>query len=200
MSRKTRYLKSVNEYFHLFNRGVNREQIFFKRSDYTSFIDRMTRCLDRSLLAIIAYCLMPNHFHIVVLQKVPYAMADFMKGVCQEHAKRINAWLDRKGHLFEGRYKLKHVFDPSYLASLSRYVHMNPVEARLVRSPTDWEYSSCGDYCGTRGRNIVDPDAVLDLMESPEQYFESLAEFRTQDLEKVRWFFKHRNRKQKRGQ
>ena len=96
MSRKTRYLKSVNEYFHLFNRGVNREQIFFKRSDYTSFIDRMTRCLDRSLLAIIAYCLMPNHFHIVVLQKVPYAMADFMKGVCQEHAKRINAWLDRK--------------------------------------------------------------------------------------------------------
>ena len=195
MSRKTEYLKSVDEYFHLYNRGVNREPIFFSRSDYADFIDRMVRYLDRSALSLLAFCLMPNHYHLIVWQKVPYAMAEFVKAVCEGYAKRINAWRGRKGHLFQERYKLKHVYDHSYLVSLSRYVHMNPVQAKLVRSPIDWAFSSCREYCSRPSNVLVEAEVILSRMGSPEQYLNSLVEFNTQDAEQAKRFLKHRNRK-----
>ena len=133
MSIKTQYLQSVGEYFHVYNRGVNRERIFFEERNYTYFLRRMRESVESSAVTVIAYCLMPNHFHLLLRQEEQYALSDFMKGVCDGYAKAINNARKRSGHLFEGKYKLKHVTDEKYLIHITRYIHMNPVRAQLVR-------------------------------------------------------------------
>jgi len=83
-----------------------------------------------------------------------------MKRLCDGYAKAVNRELGRKGHLFEERYKMEHVRDNEGLVAVSAYIHRNPVAARLVDSPLEWPYSSCGVLCGMTADGIVVPDAV----------------------------------------
>lgn len=185
MPTKTDLLPSVGKYFHLYNRGVNREHIFFQDRNYDYFVGRMAKYFPGSGVTMLAYCLMPNHFHLLVRQDEPYSISSLMKGICDGYAKAINRQLKRSGHLFEGKYRIKHIDDDSYLLHLSRYIHLNPVAARLVRSATEWIHSSCREYCGLRENQLVATDVILSQFGSHGKYLKFLEEFTLRDKEKA---------------
>jgi putative transposase len=100
----------------------------------------------------------------VLRQDQPNALSEFMGRLCKSYAKAINNRLDRSGHLFESKYKLKHVDKEMYLLHLSRYIHLNPVTAGLVTTPVQRQFSSYGSYCGLYGQAFVSMKEILSLM------------------------------------
>jgi putative transposase len=170
MSARTPLLQSTGQFFHAFNRGVNREKIFFREQDYRLFLRIVSECTDGIGIVMLAYCLLPNHFHFALRQDEPYAMAHFFKRLCDTYVKTINTIYGRVGHLFQGAYKLRLVDNPETLPNLSRYIHRNPVEANLVRDPTQWEYSSSREYCGLRRPTFLNTSIILDHVGGPERY------------------------------
>lgn len=176
MSTRTPLLQTKGQYFHAFNRGVNREKIFFCEQDYGLFLRIVSQCVDGIGIIILAYCLMPNHFHFALRQDEPYAMAHFFKQLCETYVKAINAINGRVGHLFQGPYKPRLVDNPDTLPILSRYIHRNPVEANLVSDPTQWEYSSSREYWGLRPASFVNTSIILDQAGGSEHYRDYLRE------------------------
>ncbi len=160
MSRKSQYLCTSGEFFHVYNRGTNRQPLFFSPRNYLYFLNRIRNTLPLFAVSLHTFCLMPNHFHLLLHQGSPYALSAFMKKLCEGYAKAINRELGRKGHLFEERYKMEHIGDNDGLVTVSAYIHRNPVAARLVESPLEWPYSSCGVLCGRTVDQIVVTDAV----------------------------------------
>ncbi|MFA6469519.1 MAG: transposase [Bacteroidota bacterium] len=127
MSTKTQYLHSQGEFFHSFNRDINREAIFLETRNYKYFIDRMVKNYDLTKIELVAYCLMPNHFHFIVRQVEAFGITEIFKGICSGYVKAINKAHHRSEQLFEGKYKMKPIDSNEYLLHLSRYVHLNPI-------------------------------------------------------------------------
>jgi REP element-mobilizing transposase RayT len=156
--------------YHLFNRGVNRQPIFFNKGNYTFFIGRMRRYFRPTLVEVLAYCLMPTHYHILILPRTD----DFGKAVMQPFAtsyvKAVNKQQGRVGTLFQGAFKSRLVQRDGDLLHLSRYIHLNPVSAGLVSSPADWRHSSYLDHVGTRHSTFLFKGKLL-------SYFDSAADF-----------------------
>lgn len=185
MSQKTNHLLSVREYFHIYNRGVNRERIFFEERNYEFFLQRIKKYLDHSKLTLLVYCLMPNHFHLLLRQDRPNALSEFMGNLSKSYAKAINKHLNRSGHLFEGKYKLKHIDDDTYLLHLSRYIHLNPVAARLVILPEQWKFSSYRDYCGLSRQSFVSTKEILSQMQGSDGYKDYVKGYKMDDRDEI---------------
>ncbi|MGD8633384.1 MAG: transposase [Anaerolineales bacterium] len=136
------------EIYHLFNRGVDKSSIFVTSENYFFFI---TKCWEysRSLeIPILAYCLMPNHYHLVVYQSGDEPAGKLVQLVCNSYSKAFNSLMNRTGTLFQGRYRAKHVTSQSYLERVCAYVHANPVVAGLVPEPEYWPYSDFTRWMG----------------------------------------------------
>jgi len=135
----------AGEYYHLYNRGVDRQPVFFHEENYLYFMRLLKQKAARTAIQIIAYCLMPNHFHLLVLPEHDNAVAALLTGVCGSYAQALNGQRGRTGALFQGRFRAVHVDRDAYLAQVARYIHMNPVAAGLVVKPQDWPYSDYRD-------------------------------------------------------
>ena len=148
-------------YYHLYNRGVNRQPIFFQKANWGFFIKRLRHYCQPDLISIIAYCLMPTHYHLLVCLKTDALSERIMQPFGVSYTKAINRQQNRVGPLFQGPFKAKHVDRQAYLVHLTRYIHLNPVAAGLAQSPDDWIYSSYRDYIGQRNGTLPQPDIVL---------------------------------------
>ena len=142
----------AGQYYHLYNRGNNRGDIFFERDNYCFFLRRFREYVADEYAQVIAYVLMPNHYH-VLLKALNDKLSAAMQKFSISYTKAINERFDRVGSLFQGSFEAKHVDDENYLRHLSRYIHLNPVRARLCDSPEQWEFSSYLDYIGRRGND-----------------------------------------------
>jgi putative transposase len=137
-------------YYHVFNRGVNKEKIFFERENYVFFLRRMREYLICQDVDVIAYCLMPNHFHLIVCP----LSDDFSSRMAlfgMSYVKAVNTRYKRVGPLFQSRFCAKWIGDNEYLLHLSRYIHLNPALGKLVVYAEEWEFSSYRDYIGLGG-------------------------------------------------
>jgi len=123
------------------NRGNDRRTLFHDADDYRAFVGKLEKALMRYRVERIAYVLMPNHFHIVLMQRLEGSLARMMNAIGTSYAKRYNLRHLHTGHVFQGRYHYTHIPTVEALFSVARYVHLNPVRARLVARPEDWEYS-----------------------------------------------------------
>jgi putative transposase len=139
----------VGNFYHIYNRGNNRQLIFFERENYIYFLQLVRRHLIANSVDIVAYCLMPNHYHFLVCLK-DETLSDAMKLLSLAYTKAINKRFNRSGVLFQGRFQSIHVTETDYLIHLSRYIHLNPVTAKLVQQPEEWEFSSYSEYAGLR--------------------------------------------------
>lgn len=157
---RTDLIGSTNEYLHCFNRGVNKQQIFYDCDFYALFLSLVEKFHLKDDLQILAYCLMPNHFHFLFRQLKAFAISKLMEKVCGEYAKTFNNSFQRVGHLFQRRYGVKWVWRDLDLPLLVDYLHLNPVKGGLVLLPEEWEYSSCRDYLGMRSTGFLDIEAV----------------------------------------
>ncbi|MBI2790243.1 MAG: transposase [Elusimicrobia bacterium] len=144
MGRKPR-THFVGAIYHAYSRGVDRRAIFLDDADRRAFINVMDRCVRACGAILHAYCLMPNHFHLAIeVGEVP--LSAIMQRLLTAYCQIFNARHDRTGHLFEARHHANICLDDRYLTALIRYIHMNPVRAKLVARPQDWPWSSCAAW------------------------------------------------------
>ena len=156
----------LHEFYHIYNRGNNKELIFFERENYLFFLRQFLKYFPLTVVETHAFCLMPNHFHFLVRFLEETDISVRMKYFGISYAKAINNRYKRTGHLFEGRFKIKHVDSDEYLLHLSRYIHLNPFFAKLVYKAEDWEFSSYRKYLSVTDSRSFSSDTIGKLRES----------------------------------
>lgn len=124
------------------SRGNARQDIFEDARDYAEFLHRLESAVERFDMRCLAYCLMPNHLHLL-MQVGELPISRPMQQVLSGYAQWFNRRYRRVGHVFQGRFKCLLVDTNDYLVAVFRYVVRNPVESGLVRAPCDWAWSSC---------------------------------------------------------
>jgi REP element-mobilizing transposase RayT len=158
-----------NHYYHLYNRGNDRNAIFFERENYLHFLRLVRRHLTEETLDVLAYCLMPNHYHLLVRCKIE-AVSEAMQRLAIAYTKAMNRRYNRVGSLFQGQFQAIEVDRDEYLYHLTRYIHLNPVKAGLVTHPKEWEFSSYLEYAGLRSGTLPRLDVVQQQLGCGEEY------------------------------
>ncbi len=170
MDKRPEYLPG--QYYHFYNRGAHRVSIFREPTNYLFVIGRIKKYSAQFHLTMIAYCLMPNHFHFLIRQDGEKAAGLLPQHVFNSYSKAYNKRYQHSGTLFEGNYKVKPVLETSHLLHLCRYIHGNPVKDGMVADPGDWPYSNYLDWIGQRAGKLYDLEFV-------QANFSSLAAYRT---------------------
>lgn len=183
---------AIGEYYHIYNRGNSKQVVFHDTADYERFVsllyiansakkfkvDRLSRqdlyIFDRGtpLVAIGAWTLMPNHFHILVTPSVENGVSKFMQKITTAYSMYYNQKYRRTGSLFEGKFKSTHVVDDRYLKYLYAYIHLNALKLvdsnwkhnlskKIIQSIANYRYSSYQDYVSDKRlfRAIISPAA-----------------------------------------
>lgn len=170
-----------NSIYHIYNRGVEKRKIFLDDQDYKVFLNYIKEYLSPPIdsqtlqgqtlqfrnardlfskyfgeIELLAFCLMPNHFHLVVRQKDMNSIKNFTKSLFTRYSMYFNKKYKRVGTLFQGRYKATNAINEDYLLDLTKYIHLNPVE-NLIDA-----YSSYKDYLGLTNTVWINKSIVLD--------------------------------------
>lgn len=198
---------SEGEYYHIYNRGVEKRIIFLDKADYERFLLLLKvanstepvhiqssyrgRALigekEETLVDIGAFCLMPNHFHILLKEKRSDGIRLFLHKISTAYSMYFNKRYERKGALFQGVFQAQHADSDNYLKYLFSYIHLNPI--KLIQSDwkengigdidgakkylDDYRYSSFSDYTGVKREE----NNILNTKVFPE-YFESVEDFK----------------------
>lgn len=134
-------------YYHVMSRGNEQKEIFKNQRDREKFLEYLASASDRYGAVIQAYCLMSNHYHLL-LETPEGNLPQIMRHINGTYTTYFNLKRKRSGHLFQGRYKAILVEADSYAAELSRYIHLNPIRVGLVEKPEDYPWSSYRSYIG----------------------------------------------------
>ena len=134
---------SESGYYHVVNREIGRQILFEKKGDYVRFLDTLRRYLKEEPFELIAYCLMENHFHLLLHTKDN--LEGIMKRLSCSYAYYFNEKYEREGHLFQDRFRSEPITDDSYLLAAVRYIHNNPVKAGIC-SREEYPWSSWHEY------------------------------------------------------
>lgn len=141
MPRKPRfYLPDVP--VHIVQRGNNRDAIFFDENDYLAYLGWLKEALKRYDCQLHAYVLMTNHVHLLVTPHVKESISRMMQYVGRKYVPYINHQYNRTGTLWEGRYKSSLIQEEPYLLACMRYIELNPVRADMVKTASDYQWSS----------------------------------------------------------
>ncbi len=162
-------------FYHVYNRGVNREIIFRSNDDYDFLMGLIPQLLDKNGVRLHSHTLMPNHFHFILEQSRPNMISAFMKTLSETFARRVNLVYHRVGHVFQGRFKRKYVDKDEYLLTLARYIDLNPVHSRLVASPEEWRFGSSRAFLTKESNSFVHTEKILGLVGGREAYSRFLA-------------------------
>lgn len=202
MSSTRNLVFSPGEYYHIFNRGVEKRPIFTEKRDYARAESTITYYryshppvkfskylhtskdqkpeLHKSLLKspkdviVLAYCLMPNHFHFLLRQESDNGISRFVSKFSNSYTKYFNTKHTRVGPLFQGTFKAVLVESEEQLIHLSRYIHINPFASSLVKkeSLTTYPWSSFHEYLNPTAQNLTDQTIILSLFRSTVNYLE----------------------------
>ena len=158
------------ESYHVYNRGNDKQSIFKEIENYRFFLKQLVKYLPKNTIQVLAYTLMPNHYHLLLRMMKSFDVSKAMKDFSISYVKAMNNRYGKVGHLFQGEFKAKHVDSAEYLLHLSRYIHMNPVFANLVPKPDQWEFSSYSDYLGSTKIGITNTNFILSHFEDVGDY------------------------------
>ena len=146
---------------HVTQRGNRREPVFFGEEDYRAYLDLLAASAQKSGTRLIAWCLMPNHVHLIAVPDSEDGLRAMLGDTHRRYTARINARNRWTGHLWQGRFGSV-VMDEDHLAHAVRYVSLNPVRARLMAQAQDWPWSSVRAHLSGRSDGITDIRPVLD--------------------------------------
>ena len=180
---------------HVFNRGNNREKIFHDEQDYRAFLFRIGLALGfepeelnkfsllslpysriritdtkKNLFRLHSFCLMPNHFHLLIEQRKDVSISKLISKVCTSYAKYFNKKYKRVGHTFQDKFKAVLVKDNPQLMWTSAYIHMNPVKDGLVKNPSQYVWSSYNDFISDRNLPIVHKDLLVGIFGKKDNF------------------------------
>lgn len=128
--------------YHVINRGNGRAQVFHKPSDYDAFVGLIADACERLPMRVLAYCVMPNHFHFVVQPIDDGDLSVWMQWLTTAHVRRYHCHYDSSGHVWQGRFKSLPIQSDEHLTIVLRYVERNPLRAGLVGRSQSWQWSS----------------------------------------------------------
>jgi len=158
-----------NFVYHVLNRGNNKQKIFRKEQDYKAFVNLMMEAKRYYPIKILAYCLMPNHFHMILMPVQAEHLSKWMQWLMTSHVRRYHRHYETSGHIWQGRFKSFIIQTDEHLITAMRYVDANPVRSGLVNSADNWAWSSHREILGKSVRNLVD-SAPIDLPEDWGKY------------------------------
>ncbi|BCA78386.1 transposase [Desulfuromonas sp. AOP6] len=147
--------------YHILNRGNNRQQVFHKNQDYLAFINLLSEATERYPITLFAYCLMPNHFHLLVRAEKGEELSRCMQWLMTSHVRRYHRHYGGSGHVWQGRYKSFIVQQDNYLVTAARYIEANPLRAGMVDEAQNWPWSSYCESSGEKERQITAPLPTL---------------------------------------
>ena len=130
------------EIYHVINRGNGRNEVFKSVEDYEEFIELLIESLKRVDISLYSFCLMPNHFHILIKAEKATQMSEWMRWLMTSQVRRYHKRNNTSGHLWQGRYKCFPVQKNQYFEIVMRYIERNPLRAKLVRKIEKWKWSS----------------------------------------------------------
>lgn len=150
-------IEPASPYVHYYNRGVNKDIIFFGPLQYEFLIQTLYRFLPNYHLKLIAYCFMPNHYHILLKHDELTEGSKYIQRVFNTYTQAVNHQISRVGTLFQGNVKKRVIEDDGYLATAIMYIHLNPVKSGLCNKPELWHYSDYSEWVGLKSsiRNIA---------------------------------------------
>ena len=157
-------------YYHIYNRGAHQTSIFREPANYLFVIGKMKEYARKNHIAVIAYCLMPTHYHFSLRQDGDEPAGNLPQFVFNSYTKAYNFRYSHSGTLFEGRFRAKPIQTTSHLLHLCRYIHGNPVKDGLVADPADWQYSNYLEWTGERKGTLVDRDFIDSQFGNGEEY------------------------------
>ncbi|MBI3261496.1 transposase [Candidatus Berkelbacteria bacterium] len=182
----------AGEMYHIFNRGVEKRPTFESARDYQRYLllmqfykrhhshqfsrlnhkERLEFIAKKSgdpIVEIVCYCLMPNHYHLILKQLTDTGISDFFSKIADGYTKYFNTIYERVGPLFQGPFKAVHIEDNQQLIHLSRYIHINPVMASLVKKTEDYPWSSYKEYLN-QAKGPCQKEIVTKQFSSISQY------------------------------
>jgi putative transposase len=146
---------------HVTQRGNRRERVFFEEGDYALYRDLLAAACRKSGVAVWAYCLMPNHMHLIMVPADATGLARALGETHRRYTAYVNARARQTGHLFQGRFGSV-VMDEEHLVAAARYVSLNPVRAHLVKRARDWPWSSVRAHLKGKDDGLVTVRPLLD--------------------------------------
>ena len=179
---------SDDSYYHVYNRGAHKRRIFFEDATYEYLIRLMTKYSTTYRTVIAAYCLMPNHYHLVVRQREEGSIGVFLKTTFNAFTQAVNKRFGLSGTLFQGQAKVKEIDSDQYCVKVIRYVHTNPCKAGLVVKAEDWPFSNYREWIGMGNGILMDVSLRDRCFGTPEEYKqfaqEALLDDRSRDIGK----------------
>jgi len=148
--------------YHVLNRGNGRRTVFHKPDDYAALLKLIVEANERLCLGLLAYCLMPNHFHLVLRPEADGDLSRWMQWLMTSHVRRYHRHYHGSGHVWQGRFKSFPIQDDEHLLAVVRYVEMNPLRAKRlpVTRVDQWPWSSSG----TPPRDVAKPSLALNAL------------------------------------
>ncbi len=174
----------ISNLYHIYNRGNNKQPIFFNRENYIYFLKKVKKYIY-SNCDILSWCLMPNHFHFLIhandlsvklVKQTPLqinALTEGLRLLLSTYTQGINKQNNSTGNLFQQKTKSKCINDGDshYGYTAFQYIHQNPLRSNLVTKPEDWEFSSFPDYAGLRNGNLCNKTLAISLLELKMETF-----------------------------
>lgn len=180
MSRPPRQLSSTGLY-HIIFRGMNRQNIFEETKDFEKLLTIINLTKDEYKFELYAYCLMSNHVHLFIKENVIGDIKKIMHKMLSSYVSWFNYKYERSGSLIGNRYKSEPVEDDAYYLELVKYIHENPVKAKLVNTADEYEWCSYSDYINDKP-TIVDTEFMLSMLaENKETALTSFIDFHESD-------------------
>ena len=146
---------------HVTQRGNRRQQTFFCDEDYQAYLDLMAHWCDECGVDVWAYCLMPNHVHLIAAPAVEAALCRAIGEAHRRYTRRVNFREGWRGHLWQGRFA-SYPMDEAHLYAATRYVELNPVRAKLVSEPTEYRWSSARAHVEGRDDALAKVEPLLE--------------------------------------
>jgi len=146
--------------YHVLNRGNGRAQVFHGERDYHAFVRLMRLACARVSMRVLAYCLLPNHFHLALWPQTNEALSAWMHWLLTAHVRRYRKLYKGSGHIWQARFKSFPIQEDDHLLTVLRYIERNPLRAKLVERAEDWQWSSLHRWSEPQGLSILDAGPV----------------------------------------
>ncbi len=166
-----------DHFYHIYNRGAHRQSIFYEPDNYLFVLRKMKEYSHKLAITVIAYCLLPNHYHFLLRQDSEQPASLLPQRVFNSYTKAYNKRYNHSGTLFQGKFKPKQVNKEAYLLHLCRYIHANPVKHGLVSSVDEWPYSNYLEWLAARPGTLVDQEFVTTYFPNRQQYAVFVADY-----------------------
>lgn len=168
--------------YHIYNRGNNKQRVFLQDENYDFFLRQLNSYFKPARVNLLVYCLMPNHYHLLVELSKPAGFSNLMRSFTTSYVKSFNKWNNRVGHLFQQEFQPKLIDTDEYLAHVCRYIHLNPLQANLVQNPREWKYSDFTQWISDNekkgSRRIQLRDELIGSGKDYEKFVMNFAEAR----------------------